>query len=78
VLTAATFAFAFFEERGQIGLNQLRDCAVVTKEQAVIWDELRQRVAHGRIVDYNDAQLWERHATLITMFHRLVLRLIGY
>jgi hypothetical protein len=59
-------------------LKQLRDCAVVTKEEAFIWDALRQKVAHGRIVDYSDAQLWERHATLITMFHRLVLRLIGY
>jgi hypothetical protein len=59
-------------------LNQLCKDAVVTKEQAAIWKDLRPKVAHGKIVDYSDAQLWERHSTLITMFHRLVLRLNGY
>jgi hypothetical protein len=66
----------------QISSNQnLRELVgqrVVTEQQRRLWDRLRQRVAHGKLVDYDDEKLYEKRLTLVTMFYRLALGLLGY
>jgi len=51
---------------------------VVTESQIKVWKELRPKIAHGNVIDYADEKLWQNQDLLISMFHRLVLRLIGY
>lgn len=59
-------------------LNKLKSSRVVTGDQFSIWKDFRNKIAHGEVIDYADEKLWHNRNTLIAMFHRLVLRLIGY
>lgn len=66
----------------QVSTNQrlrwlVRD-HVVTEEQRRLWDDLRQRITHGHLVDYDDERLEEKRLQLISMFNRLALRLLHY
>jgi hypothetical protein len=59
-------------------LTRLKSQGVVTESQIKVWKELRPKIAHGNVIDYADEKLWQNQDLLISMFHRLVLRLIGY
>lgn len=59
-------------------LRRLVAKRVVTDEQRKLWNEFRQKVAHGKLVDYDDARLMEKRNQLIVMFYRLALRLLNY
>jgi len=59
-------------------LTKLKSQGLVTESQIKVWKELRPKIAHGNVIDYADEKLWQNQNLLISMFHRLVLRLIGY
>jgi hypothetical protein len=59
-------------------LTKLKSQGVVTEAQIKVWKELRPKIAHGNVIDYADEKLWQNRNMLIAMFHRLILRLIGY
>jgi hypothetical protein len=59
-------------------LYKLEKHGVVTGDQIKIWKVLRPNIAHGDVIDYADEKLWQNRNLLIAMFHRLILRLIGY
>ena len=59
-------------------LKDLERDAVITANEAASWKSLRPKVAHGALVDVTDQEVWTHRGRLITMFHRLVLRTIGY
>jgi hypothetical protein len=41
-------------------------------------DSLRPKVAHGSLIELSDEDILVHRARLITMFHKLILRHIGY
>jgi hypothetical protein len=59
-------------------LKELEDSLVVTSDEVSSWLKLRPKIAHGEITDVSDQEVWTHRGRLITMFHRLVLRTIGY
>jgi hypothetical protein len=59
-------------------LYKLKSGDVVTGDQIKIWKELRHKIAHGEVIDYADDKLWQNRNMLIAMFHRVILRSIGY
>jgi hypothetical protein len=58
-------------------LKELATKGVVTAAQIQIWEELRPKLAHGKIADY-DEDLWSNRNQLIGMVYRLAARLLGY
>ena len=58
-------------------LKALATKGVVTADQIETWAQLRPKLAHGKIADY-DEELWRRRNQLITMVYRLATRLLGY
>ena len=59
-------------------LYKLKSNSVVTGDQISIWKVFRNKIAHGEVIDYADEKLWQNRNMLIAMFHRLILRVIGY
>jgi hypothetical protein len=59
-------------------LKNLEAAGVVTSQQIEKWRVLRPKLGHGGLVDYNDEGLALDSALMIGMFHRLILRTIGY
>jgi hypothetical protein len=59
-------------------LHKLKSGGVVTGDQIKVWHKLRPKIAHGNVIDYADEKLWENQNLLIAMFHRVILRSIGY
>lgn len=59
-------------------LRKLKDDGVVTGDEAESWKSVRPKIAHGALVDVSDEGVWVLRGRLITMFHRLILRTIGY
>jgi hypothetical protein len=58
-------------------LNELATKGVVTSAQIQVWEQLRPKLAHGKIADY-DENLWINRNQLIGMVYRLAARLLGY
>jgi hypothetical protein len=59
-------------------LKALESASVLRPEEVKSWRALRPKIAHGEIVDVSDEEIWAHRGCLITMFHRLILRTIGY
>jgi hypothetical protein len=59
-------------------LKDLVHASVVTSDEVNSWLKLRPKIAHGEIVDISDEEIWTHRGRLITMFHRLILRIIGF
>lgn len=59
-------------------LKALENASVLRPEEVKSWLALRPKIAHGEIVDVADEEIWAYRGRLITMFHRLILRTIGY
>jgi hypothetical protein len=58
-------------------LKELAAKGVVTADQIQIWKDLRPKLAHGKIADYNE-DLWHKRNQLIGMLYRLAARVLGY
>jgi hypothetical protein len=59
-------------------LKDLAAASVVTSDEVNSWLKPRPKIAHGEIVDISNEEIWTHRGRLITMFHRLILRIIGY
>jgi hypothetical protein len=59
-------------------LYKLKSGGVVNGDQIKVWHKLRPKIAHGNVIDYADEKLWQNQNLLIAMFHRVILRSIGY
>lgn len=60
--------------------KHLRDLAasgVVTTKQIQLWDELRPKLAHGKIANY-DEDISSKCYQLVNMVYRLAARILGY
>jgi hypothetical protein len=51
---------------------------ILTSQQVEVWAEFRPKLAHGKITDYSDDQLWEKRNILISTFNRLALYWLRY
>jgi DNA-binding transcriptional ArsR family regulator len=58
-------------------LTSLAKKGVVTPEQVAIWKQLRPKVAHGKVAEYNE-DLWQKRNELIGMVYRLAARVLCY
>jgi hypothetical protein len=58
-------------------LKELAAKGVVTADQIQIWKNLRPKLAHGKIADYNE-DLCHKPNQLIGMVYRLAARIVGY
>jgi hypothetical protein len=58
-------------------LKELATKGIVTADQIQIWKDLRPKLAHGKIADYNE-DLWHKRNQLIGMVYRLAARILGY
>jgi hypothetical protein len=59
-------------------LQRLQERGIVTAQQVSVWQDVRHPIAHGDLTDYDDKELFQKRDTLITMFYRLALAIIGY
>lgn len=59
-------------------LEKLRDEGVLTDEQLKTWNALRNKLAHGQVLDYFHADVAQWRGELIDLVYRLALRRIGY
>ena len=58
-------------------LKELSANGVVSPAQIKVWDELRPKLAHGKVADYDEKLLASRNQ-LIGMVYQLAARLLGY
>jgi hypothetical protein len=58
--------------------TRLKSHGVLTESQIEIWKGLRHKIAHGEVINYADEGLSQSRNMLVAMFHRLILRLVGY
>jgi hypothetical protein len=59
-------------------LKSLRDKNIVTSAELEAWESLRPSLAHGKTLNYEDEQLWERRNECVMMCYRLALRVLNY
>lgn len=60
-------------------LEILREDGVVENEQIQAWNDIRNPLAHGKIIEFPiDEDFWKKRNLLISMVYRLALRKIGY
>ncbi len=59
-------------------LEKLGKAGIVSSEESKSWLTLRPKVAHGNLVNVTEKDASLHRGRLMTMFHRLILRTIGY
>lgn len=59
-------------------LKSLQSEGVISEKQIQVWGDLRNKLAHGGILDYYNEQLSSWRDSLVEMAYRLALRQLGY
>jgi hypothetical protein len=59
-------------------LAELAKEGLFTGDQLAVWKDLRNRLAHGHVLDYFHEDVVKWRNTLVDLLHCLVLRYIGY